>query len=137
LTGDAFDLIRWGNNGIGFRTATDFWGNGASGFIAISGDFVLPPSSSPNPAPTASSLSPKSVVAPGSNTWVTITGTNFVRGSFALWNGSERTTVFVNSSKLRVAIPAADLAKQGTFRVKVKNPPPGGGESAALIFTVQ
>jgi hypothetical protein len=137
LTGDAFDLIRWGGTGISFRMATDFWGNGSGRVITLDGYFVLPPSSVPNPAPTASSLSPNSAVAPGRNTWVTITGSDFVPGSVALWNGSQRTTVFVNSRKLRMAIPAADLVKPALNKVRVSNPVPGGGMSAALTFTVQ
>jgi hypothetical protein len=36
MTGDAFDLIRWGGNGIAFRTATDFWGNGSGRVISLS-----------------------------------------------------------------------------------------------------
>jgi hypothetical protein len=137
LTGDAFDLIRWGGNGIAFRTAKDFSGNGSGRVISLDGYFVLPPSSVPNPAPTASSLSPNSAVAPGRNTWVTITGSNFVPGSVALWNGLQRTTVFVNSRKLRMAIPAADLVQPAVNKVRVSNPVPGGGRSAALTFTVQ
>jgi hypothetical protein len=137
LTGDAFDLIRWGGNGIAFRMAKDFSGNGSGRVISLDGYFVLPPSSVPNPAPTASSLSPNSAVAPGRNTWVTITGSNFVPGSVALWNGLQRTTVFVNSRKLRMAIPAADLVQPAVNKVRVSNPIPGGGRSAALTFTVQ
>jgi trimeric autotransporter adhesin len=138
LTGDAFDLVRWGGNGIAFRTAKDFWGNGSGRVVLLSGYFVLPPSSVPNPVPKASSLSPSTAAAPGSNTWVTITGSNFVPGSVALWNGSQRTTVFVSSGQLRVAIPAADLAKSGTAnKISVSNPALGGGGSAALTFTVQ
>lgn len=137
LTGDAFDLIRWGGNGIAFRTTKDFWGNGSGRVVLLSGSFVLPPSSVPNSVPKASSLSPASAVAPGSNTWVTITGSNFVPGSVALWNGSPRTSVFVNSGQLRVAIPTADLMKPGTAnKVSVSNPAPGGGRSAALTFSV-
>ena len=137
LSGDAFDLIRWGGNGIAFRTAADFWGNGSGRVISLDGYFVLPPSSVPNPVPRAFSLSPNSTVAPGSNTWVTITGSNFVAGSVALWNGSQRTTVFLNSAHLRMAVPAADLVKPGLNKVRVSNPTPGGGRSAPLTFTVQ
>ena len=37
LTGDAFDLIRWGGNGIAFRMAKDFWGNGSGRVISLDG----------------------------------------------------------------------------------------------------
>ena len=137
LTGDAFDLIRWGHDGLGFRTAKDFWGNGSGRVVLLRGSFVLPPSSAPNPVPSISALFPASVVSPGSNTWVTITGSNFVPGSIALWSGSARTTVFVNSGQLRVAIPAADLVTSRTANLRVNNPAPAGGNSTALTFTVK
>jgi hypothetical protein len=137
ISGDAFDLIRWGNSGIAFRTAIDFWGNGLGRVITLGGDFVFPPSLLPNPAPTATVLSPYSVKARGSNTWVKITGTNFVRGAVALWNGSPRTTVFVSSTQLRMAVPASDLGSAGGNKITVVNPLPVGGTSAALTFTVR
>lgn len=137
LTGDAFDLIRWGNDGLAFRTAKDFWGNGTSRLVVLRGAFVMPPSSVPNPVPALTSLSPASATSPGSNTWVTINGSKFVPGSVALWNGLARTTVFVNSGQLRVAIPAADLAKPQTAILRVTNPAPGGGGSGTLNFTVK
>lgn len=137
LTGDAFDLTRWGIDGIAFRTATDIWGNGSGRVILLRGSFVLPPSSTPNPVPKASSLSPASTTAPGINTWVTVTGSTFVRGSVALWNGAQRTTVFVSSGQLRVAIPASDLANATTAKISISNPAPGGGRSGGLTFTVQ
>jgi len=136
IAGDAFDLIRWGGTGIAFRTAKDFWGNGIGRVVLVGGSFVLPPSATPNPVPKASALTPNSTVAPGSNTWVTVTGSNFVPGSVALWNGAQRTTVFVDSAHIRVAIAAADLATPGSDKITISNPAPGGGKSAALIFTV-
>jgi len=137
LTGDAFDLIRWGGDGLAFRTAKDFWGNGTSRVVLLRGAFVLPPSPVPNPLPSLTSLAPASVTSPGSNTWVTITGSKFVPGSVALWNGAARTTVFVNSGQVRVAIPRADLATRQTATIRVINPAPGGGSSGTLTFTVK
>jgi len=137
LTGDAFDLIRWGGDGLAFRTAKDVWGNGTSRVVLLRGAFVLPPALVPNPLPSLTSLSPASVTSPGSNTWVTITGTKFVPGSVAQWNGVARTTVFVNSGQLRVAIPVSDLATPKTATIRVVNPAPGGGSSGTLNFTVK
>jgi uncharacterized repeat protein (TIGR01451 family) len=136
LTGDAFDLIRWGNSGLAFRTATDFWGTGSGRIVIMHGPAVVPRSVNANPAPTISGLTPNSVTVPGVNTWVTINGANFVLGAVANWNGAERTTVFVNSGQLRVAIPAADLASPGTATIQVVNPAPGGGSAAAASFQV-
>ena len=137
LTGDAFDLSRWGGDGLAFRTAKDFWGNGSGRVVLLHGAFVLPPSLVPNPKPSAVSLSPSTMTSPGPNTWVTITGSNFVPGSVALWNGSPRTTVFVNSGQLRVAIAVLDLATPQNAKIRVTNPAPGGGSSGTLTFTVK
>jgi hypothetical protein len=136
LTGDAFDLIRWGTDGLAFRTAKDFWGNGTGRVVLLHGPFVLPRSSTPNPVPSISAASPTSVTAPGSNTWVTITGSQFVPGSIVQWNGLSRTTVFVNSAQIRVAIPATDLPTPQTANLRVVNPAPGGGTSAQISFKV-
>jgi hypothetical protein len=136
LTGDAFDLVRWGTDGLAFRTAKDFWGNGTGRVVLLHGSFVLPLSSTPNPVPSISAATPASVTAPGSNTWVTITGSQFVPGSIVQWNGSSRTTLFVNSGQLRVAIAASDLATPQTANLRVVNPSPAGGPSIQISFKV-
>jgi trimeric autotransporter adhesin len=52
-----------------------------------------------------------------------------------LWNNHERTTTFVDSSHLTVAIPASDLAQAGTATVVVNNP--GSSNSGSVSFTIQ
>jgi hypothetical protein len=136
LAGDAFDLIRWGADGLAFVTAKDIWGNGTGRVVLLHGPAVLPRSSTPNPAPSVSTASPSSATALAGNTWVTITGSNFVPGSIVEWNGSSRTTVFVNSGQLRVAIPAADLATPQIAAMRVFNPAPGGGSSSQISFKI-
>ncbi|MGE3947756.1 MAG: PKD domain-containing protein [Blastocatellales bacterium] len=90
----------------------------------------------PNPAPTATSLSPNSAVAGGANFTLTVNGTNFIAGSKVRWNGADRTTMFVSATQLTAEIPAADIANAGTAQVTVFNPAPGGGTSSALTFTI-
>jgi hypothetical protein len=136
LAGDAFDLIRWGVDGLAFRTAKDFWGNGSGQIVLPHGSAVLPRSSTPNPIPLVSFAPPSSVTAPAGNTWLTLVGSNFVPGSVAQWNGSPRTTVFVNAGQLRVALPAADRATAQTATIQVVKPAPGGGTSSQLSFKV-
>ena len=136
LAGDAFDLVRWGSDGLAFRTAVDFWGSGTGRVVLLRGPFVLPRSSNPNPIPSVSTASPNGVAAHAANTWVTITGSQFVTGSTVTWNGSARTTVFINSGELRVAIPAVDLSSAKTVSLRVVNPAPGGGTSGAVSFSV-
>jgi len=136
LTGDAFDLIRWGSDGLAFRTATDFWGNGTGRIVLLHGSAVLPRSATPNPVPSVSQVTPSNATTTSGNTWLTIVGSNFVPGSIATWNGSPRSTVFVNAGQLRVAIPASDLVTAQTNSIQVVNPTPGGGASSTITFPV-
>ncbi len=90
----------------------------------------------PNPVPTLISLAPASGTAGSAAFTLTINGTNFISTSVANWNGSARTTTFVNSGQVTAAITAADIAATGTPSVTVVNPAPGGGTSNALTFTI-
>jgi len=88
-----------------------------------------------NPAPTLTSISPASATAGGADFLLTVTGSNFVRNSVVRWNGSDRTTTFVTSTRLTATVLASDIALAGPSDVTVFNPPPGGGttSSAALV----
>jgi hypothetical protein len=78
-----------------------------------------------------------SATAPGGPAFtMTVTGTGFVSGAVVNWNGSPRTTTFVNGSQLQAAITAVDIANQGTAAITVKNPTPGGGTSNPQFFHV-
>ena len=89
-----------------------------------------------NPTPTITSLNPASAIAGGSAFALTVNGTNFVSGSVVRWNGSDRTTTFVNDTQLSASIPAADIATAGSASVTVFNPTPGGGTSNAATFSI-
>jgi hypothetical protein len=89
-----------------------------------------------NPAPTLTSLVPSGATAGGSAFTLTVNGTNFVSGSVVQWNGATRTTTFVNSTQLKGAISAGDIANPGSVPVTVVNPAPGGGTSNALSFAI-
>jgi hypothetical protein len=93
-----------------------------------------PPSNNPVPALTA--LSPATATATGGAFTLTVTGSSFISGSVVRWDGTGRTTTFVNSTQLTAAIPASDIASPGTAQVSVFNPSPGGGTSASLPFTI-
>jgi len=96
-----------------------------------SADSVLP-----NPAPTASALSPN-VISVGDDTFtLTVTGSNFVSLSILEWNGSPRPTEFVSTSQLQAQIGSADVGTAGSDSVTVYTPGPGGGNSNPLLFTV-
>jgi hypothetical protein len=89
-----------------------------------------------NPAPSPGSLSPSSATAGGPAFTLTVNGTGFIPSSVVTWNGTNRTTTFVNFTQLTAAIAAADIATAGTAQVRVVNPTPGGGTSAPLNFTI-
>gem|GEM_PF-1011589 len=89
-----------------------------------------------NPVPAVTTISPSSATVGGAAFTLTVNGSNFVSTSVVQWNGSNRTTTFVNANQLTASIPASDLLVAGTFPVRVSNPSPGGGLSGTVNFTV-
>lgn len=97
---------------------------------------INPPPPPPNPTPTLTSLSPSTATAGGPGFTLTVNGANFISTSTVRWNGSARTTSFINSTTLTASIPAADIAATGSATVTVFTPTPGGGTSAGQAFTI-
>ena len=89
-----------------------------------------------NPVPTITSILPTSKAVGDAAFSLTVNGTNFISNSVVQFNGSDRTTTFVNSTRLTAAILATDLNTAGTFSITVFNPAPGGGTSNAQTYTV-
>jgi hypothetical protein len=88
-----------------------------------------------NPVPVLSGLSPSAVPAGSPAFTLTVTGSGFVSTSVVLWNGGDRPTTVVSSTRLQAAISASDVAVPGTASVTVFTPAPGGGASLARTFT--
>jgi hypothetical protein len=86
-----------------------------------------------NPVPIISSLSPVSAAVGGAAFTLTVNGTDFVAGSVVKWNGADRPTTFVDSTRLTAQISAADIQVSGTFPVTVSN---SGGDSNIVNFQV-
>jgi 6-phosphogluconolactonase (cycloisomerase 2 family) len=89
-----------------------------------------------NPVPTIASLSQTSAFPSGPAFTLTVNGTGFVSGSTVQWNGTGRSTTFVNTTQLTAMITAADIAAAETAAVSVVNATPGGGTSAAADFVI-
>jgi hypothetical protein len=89
-----------------------------------------------NPLPVLSGISPASKTVGDAQFMMTVTGSNFVSGARVRFNGSERSTTFIDGTQLTATIPASDLTTAGMFEITVLNPPPGGGISNAQILTV-
>ncbi len=90
-----------------------------------------------NPQPQVTSLSPSSLQAGAAPFTLTVNGSNLVQTATVQWNGNPRATQFVSVSQLTASIPASDVSAQNTAQVNVFAPPPGGGTSSALPFTIQ
>ena len=86
--------------------------------------------------PTITSLLPDSAIAGGPAIVLTVNGAAFANDSKVQWNGSERTTVFVNSTQLMADISSSDIAAPGTVNVSVLNPTPSGLVSNTRTFTI-
>jgi uncharacterized repeat protein (TIGR01451 family) len=130
------DLVRWGKDGLAFQEGLGFMQPPGSGrLVLLRGAFVLPEWGTLNPTPGLTSVSPSSAQAGGGNFYLTATGSNFVPGAVLLWNGSERTTTYLDAAHLKVAIAAADIAKSGTATLTVVNP--GSAPSGSILFTIQ
>ena len=76
------------------------------------------------------------MVAGSGNFTLTVYGTNFVGSSEVHWNGALRPTAYTSPTQLTAEIPAADIASEGSAGITVVNPPPNGGTSNALTFTI-
>jgi hypothetical protein len=88
------------------------------------------------PTPALSSLSPLSASAGSTNTTLTLTGSGFVSGSVARWNGAALATTYLSGTQLTATLPAAELTAVNEGYLTVFNPAPGGGTSNPLIFYI-
>lgn len=89
-----------------------------------------------NPVAELSSLSPLSVVTGAPATTLTVKGAGFVPGAAISFDKTALVTTFVSATELAATMPAGVLAASGSFAVRVTNPPPGGGASQSIAFTV-
>jgi len=93
-------------------------------------------STTTNPVPAASTLSPSSTAVGSSAFTLTVTGSSFISSSVVKWNGTSLTTTYVSATQLTAAVPASDVTTAGTATVTVFNTTPGGGTSAGLTFSI-
>jgi uncharacterized repeat protein (TIGR03803 family) len=93
-------------------------------------------STSNNPVPTITQLSPATLPAAAAPQTLTINGTGFLSSSTVTMNGIAHSPAFVSASQLTISLTASDLATAGSFPVIVTNPAPGGGPSNSVSFVV-
>lgn len=133
----AYNMLRWGQDGLalqisGYNYTTD---TSNSQVLLLRGPFVLPSELGANPVPTLTAPSPATLAVTSGNTTLTLDGANFIPGAVALWAGQPRTTTYLDSGHLSVAIPASDLTTAQNVSITVQNP--GTAASAAIPLSVQ
>ena len=89
-----------------------------------------------NPVPVAQRLLPAALSAGSGPATIRVVGQGFMEGAEARWNGSLRPTTWIAADSLDVELTADDLAQAGQGQVRVFNPSPGGGLSAALALQI-
>ena len=92
------DLFRWGQDGLAALTS-------AGTIYLIRGPAVVPQLLQSNSPATLAAASPNPIQHGSGNLSIAVTGTNFLPGVAVLWNGSYRTTIFVDASHLTVDLP--------------------------------
>lgn len=89
-----------------------------------------------NPVAELSALSPLSVVTGAPATTLTVKGAGFVPGAVISFDKTALVTTFASATELSATLAENVLATSGSFAVRVTNPPPGGGASQSIAFTV-
>ncbi|MBX3187998.1 MAG: hypothetical protein KF819_13325 [Labilithrix sp.] len=90
-----------------------------------------------NPDAVVQSINPVGAFVGSAAIQMTVFGAGFFGGSSVVFNGVTLATTYVNGGELKATVPASSLGAAGDFPVAVKNPPPGGGVSAPVVFRVQ
>ena len=88
-----------------------------------------------NPVPVLIGISPKRELVGTASLTMTVSGTGFRRSSVVRFNGSNRTTTYVNDTQLTATIPASDMTVPGPYPITVFTGTPGGGTSTVTKAT--
>lgn len=88
-----------------------------------------------NAAPVLISIDPTQIELGAGEARVTLSGNNFNATSQVNFGGNAHSPAAVSSTSMTVVIPGNEL-RAGPAAVSVTNPPPGGGTTAPLTFTV-
>jgi hypothetical protein len=117
-------MLRFGQDGLALLSSAENYSTNqpVTVLTLVRGPFVTPQLLTANSAATLTSSSANSIAHGSGNTILTITGSNLLPGVAVTWNGSYRTTTWVNSTHATVAIPASDLASAGTALLVATNP---------------
>jgi hypothetical protein len=90
-------------------------------------------SSTTNPAPTITSVTPGFIKAGSASQNLTLTGSNFLPTTTVTIAGVLHPVTYLGSSSLQLSLSAAELLAVGTVRIVLSNPAPGGGDATVDI----
>ncbi len=91
-----------------------------------------------NPVPGIKKVTPDPVEFENDEPAIKVKGSDFVKESVARVNGKDMPTKFEKSDELTVHLADVDLSDGGEIRIRVFNPPPGGGISdIAIVKTIR
>ncbi|UYZ61539.1 IPT/TIG domain-containing protein [Hymenobacter weizhouensis] len=128
--------VRLAGNTLGSFTGTVTVANtgSASRTVAVSGTVTAAPT--PNPVPVLTSISPSSG-GHGPPIVMDLNGSGFVPGATVSMDLTRIiSTTYVSSTHLRALVQLPSRATSVQARVIVKNPLPGGGDSAPQMFNI-
>ena len=87
-------------------------------------------------APAIDALDPAQLLVGASDTPVKVTGTGFVLGATATADETKLDTSFVSDTQVVIMVPGTLLGAAGTLKIRVDNPDPTVGASAAVDLPV-
>jgi uncharacterized repeat protein (TIGR01451 family) len=109
--------------------------DGSSQVMLIRGPFILPAEASVQAVPALTHTDRATIAAGSGNLYLTVIGSAFLPGAVVLWNGSPRSTTYVDAAHLSAAIAAADVRTAATIQLASRNP--GSPVSNALQISVR
>jgi hypothetical protein len=83
-----------------------------------------------------SGISPASGVAGAVQQTLDIHGTGFLSTSVVQWNGAALQTTFASGTEVKPVVPVQDVAAGQVAQISMRNPAPGGGNSANTAFDI-
>jgi RHS repeat-associated protein len=89
-----------------------------------------------NPAPGLMMLDPAETIAGTQGLTLNVIGTGFFNDTIVSINGVPRGFTLINPTRLQIQLAAGDLEVGKYLDIGAFNPPPGGGQSNTLRFTV-
>jgi hypothetical protein len=131
----ATDLLRWGSNGLAFRSYDSSGSTTSANQIVILTSSKVNPSTR-TPVPVVSSVSPSTAYAAGPAYTLEVNGGGFTSASTVLIGGNPRSTTYLSATLLSAQVLASDIAAAGEVNVQVTTPAPGGGTSNDTAISV-